>query len=85
MIFMPKRILHLVRHGQIDSSVRPPTPKGWKLTTLGKEQAQKTGLRLSALPIHSLHCSTYPRALETAQIIASHLGQHSDSAFPFTM
>ena len=52
MILMLQRILHLVRHGQIDSTVRPPTPKGWKLTALGQEQAQRTGLRLSALPIH---------------------------------
>lgn len=79
---MPQRILHLVRHGQIDSTVRPPTPKGWKLTTLGQEQAQRTGLRLSALPIRSLHCSTYPRALETAQIIAEHLGNISIQASP---
>ncbi|MBW4564570.1 MAG: histidine phosphatase family protein [Mojavia pulchra JT2-VF2] len=71
---MLQRVLHLVRHGQIDLTTRPPTPKGWLLTPLGREQAQLTGLRLSALPISTLHCSTYPRALETAQIIAAQLG-----------
>ncbi|MBD1847691.1 histidine phosphatase family protein [Cyanobacteria bacterium FACHB-63] len=79
---MAQRILHLVRHGQIDLTTRPPTPKGWLLTTLGREQAQRTGLRLSTLPINTLHCSTYPRALETAQIIAELCGNLPIHASP---
>lgn len=71
---MAQRILHLVRHGQIDLTTRPSAPKGWLLTPLGREQAQRTGLRLSTLPMNTLHCSTYPRALETAQIMSESCG-----------
>ncbi len=70
---MTYRFLHLVRHGQIDLTHRPPKPQGWSLTALGQEQAVRTAQRLSRLPITAIHCSTYPRAIETAKILASTL------------
>ncbi|HEY0739427.1 MAG TPA: histidine phosphatase family protein [Herpetosiphonaceae bacterium] len=71
---MTQRILHLVRHGQIDLTTKPPTHQGWPLTARGQEQARLTAQRLARLPITAIHCSTHPRAQETAQIIAAQLG-----------
>jgi len=70
---MTYRILHLVRHGQVNLSSRPLTQQGWSLTSLGQEQVLRTAQRLAQLPITTIYCSTYPRALETAQILASKL------------
>ena len=70
---MTQRILHLIRHAQIDLTRTPPTRQGWSLTPLGQQQAFRTAQRLSQLPITAIHCSTYPRTLETAQILASQL------------
>ena len=66
---MSQRIVHLVRHGQID----PATPPPWGLTPLGRDQAVRTAARLSQLPITCLHHSTSARATETAAIIAATL------------
>ncbi len=68
MEFEPKifRTIIFVRHGQY--SRNPET-----LTRLGKKQAQLTAKALVALKPSKLHCSTMPRATETADILAQHL------------
>jgi serine/threonine-protein phosphatase PGAM5 len=70
---MSQRIIHLVRHGQIDPTRSAPEPQGWRLTALGREQAVLTAQRLTQLPIACIHHSTAPRAVETAEILAAHL------------
>lgn len=55
-----KRIL-LVRHGAYEDGA---------LTGLGRRQARYTARRLVDEPITAIHCSTLPRAVETAEIIS---------------
>ncbi len=68
---MATRTLYLVRHGYYDLSNSHKL--GGSLTPIGVEQAQLTAQRFSALPITAIHCSTMPRAAETAEIIAREL------------
>ena len=56
------RKLILVRHGQYDSQTG-------NLTALGKRQARATVDALSDYDFDALHCSTMPRAQETARIL----------------
>jgi len=73
------RTLYLVRHGQYHQleygdegglTVAQANRLDGGLTPTGVEQAQLTAQRLSALPITAIHCSTLPRAVETAEILA---------------
>jgi len=64
---MATRYLELVRHGQYERKSDRSTER---LTPFGVEQAQLTAQRLRSLPITAIHCSSLPRAVETAQIIA---------------
>jgi len=68
-----ERILYLVRHGQCE--LEPPGRHAdlhvRRLTALGRMQARLVARRLSALPISVIHHSTFLRAIETAQIIAT--------------
>jgi serine/threonine-protein phosphatase PGAM5 len=68
---MATRTLYLVRHGYYD--LTNSHKLGGSLTPIGVEQAQLTAQRFSALPITAIHCSTMPRAAETADIIAQEL------------
>jgi len=68
---MATRTLYLVRHGYYD--LTSPHKLGGSLTSIGVEQAQLTAQRFSSLPITAIHCSTLPRAAETADIIAQEL------------
>jgi len=72
--------VRLVRHGQsewnvsfgawrIDAGIPDPS-----LTELGREQARLTAERLAPHDIRWVITSPYSRALETAEIIATHLG-----------
>lgn len=69
MSFEPKvsRTLVFVRHGQYAKNPE-------QLTILGAEQARLTATTLSELEIDKISCSTMPRALQTASIIAKKLG-----------
>jgi serine/threonine-protein phosphatase PGAM5 len=64
---MATRYLHLIRHGQYEQEGDRSRER---LTPLGVEQAQLTAERLRLLPITAIHCSSLPRAVETAEIIA---------------
>jgi serine/threonine-protein phosphatase PGAM5 len=69
------RTVILVRHGIYDED-DPRDPRvGHALTDRGREQARLTGVRLAALPVHvdGLWTSTFTRARETADLIASAL------------
>ncbi len=75
---MATRTLYLVRHGKhqnlpYDREAGLTLEQARKLdvglTPIGVEQAQVTAQRLSSLPISAIHCSTLPRARETADII----------------
>lgn len=55
------RTLVLVRHGQYDSLTG-------RLTALGRRQAATTARALRSYRFDSVHCSTLPRAEETARI-----------------
>jgi len=70
---MPERTIHLVRHGQTERSSSRRSRLGNGLTALGRQQAELTAQRLSALPISTIYHSTLRRAKETAEIIAGGL------------
>jgi serine/threonine-protein phosphatase PGAM5 len=69
------RHLFLIRHGQYE--IKAPIADQMILTTLGREQAELTGKRLSELrnrfKFNKLHHSTMIRAIETAQLIHKEL------------
>jgi len=67
------RHLILIRHGQYNLAGEMDEER--YLTTLGREQARLTGLRLAelSLPFTSMARSNMTRALETADIISQHL------------
>ena len=66
--------VYIVRHGK--SGFDAPTDRQRTLTGRGRRQAGYLGKRLAALddPPAVIVTSEYPRALETAQIIAEALG-----------
>ena len=75
---MATRTLYLVRHGQYQHleydretgvTVEQANKLDAGLTPVGVEQARLTAQRLSSLAICAIHCSTLPRALETAGIV----------------
>jgi serine/threonine-protein phosphatase PGAM5 len=68
---MGKRFIYLVRHAHTDRAAPSHDQLGNSLTDLGREQAELTARRLSALPIGIIHHSPLRRAEETAQIIAA--------------
>lgn len=63
---MATKTLVLVRHGQY---LRPTDNSGECLTPLGRKQARLAGQRLKEYKFNKIHCSTMPRAIETADII----------------
>jgi serine/threonine-protein phosphatase PGAM5 len=65
---MGTRTLLFLRHGQYDAEDRGA------LTPLGREQARLTAKYLEAFKFDLVWSSTLPRAKETADIVASHLG-----------
>ncbi len=65
-----RKILFFVRHGQYE-----PNEFGGTLTTLGRKQASRLAQRLSEWPITTIRSSDTSRAVETAQIIAEHMGE----------
>lgn len=77
-------VIYLTRHGQgehnLDSSVikgRAPTAR---LTELGRDQARRLAARLAGpLSPQRIVCSSLPRTLETATIVAERLGTAAES------
>lgn len=65
---MGTRTLVFLRHGQYDAENRGV------LTSLGREQAQLTAKYLETFRFDLVWSSTLPRAKETADIVATHLG-----------
>ena len=65
---MGTRTLVFLRHGQYDAEA------GGILTPLGREQARLTAKYLEPLRFDTVWSSTLPRAKETADIVADHLG-----------
>lgn len=78
MEFEPKifRTIIFVRHGQYSSDPEV-------LTALGRKQAKKTAKALRELMPSKLHCSTMPRAIETAAIIGQEIGLKARSSDVF--
>jgi len=64
-----RKILFFVRHGHYE-----PNGFSGKLTTLGRKQALRLAKRLNEWPITMIRSSDMTRAVETAQIIAEHIG-----------
>ncbi len=62
--------LILMRHGQYDA-------ESGSLTALGRRQVALTARALTAYPIDVIHCSTMPRALESASIVKKALRSRS--------
>lgn len=68
---MATKTLVLVRHGQYSPKTEGSEER---LTALGRKQARLVGQRLKEHKFDKIHCSTMPRAIETADIICSRLG-----------
>jgi broad specificity phosphatase PhoE len=67
-------IVYITRHGQIDE-VTPCSPQGYRLSALGRRQAEKLGARLQELQFSGkVFVSPFPRCLETAQIVCDIVG-----------
>ena len=67
---MATRTIYLVRHGQyVAADVF--TGKGECLTRLGRQQALRVGRRLREVTFDTMYQSNMPRAVETADLIAS--------------
>ncbi|MFI5914017.1 histidine phosphatase family protein [Dactylosporangium sp. NPDC051541] len=63
--------LYLVRHGEQDPTAGHAPDGG--LSPLGREQADRLGRRLRAVPFSAVHCSPLARAAQTADIVGGHL------------
>jgi len=70
------RYIYFVRHGQSESNAEkilrgPETP----LTEKGREQAKLLGERFKTIPVDIIITSTFPRAIETGEIVARETGR----------
>lgn len=70
-------IVYLVRHGQAEDQAASGLDRDRRLTHAGRERMQVIGRGLSRLDIQpdQILTSPFPRASETAQIIAAALGR----------
>ncbi len=73
---MPAPLVHLVRHGEVHNPgrIRYGRLPGYHLSERGRQQAQQAAARLEAWPDPVIYASPLERAVETAEIIARHLG-----------
>jgi serine/threonine-protein phosphatase PGAM5 len=67
---MATRKIYLIRHGEYDWQDRQSTD----LTEIGVKQSRLTAQRIAALPVCAIYSSDLPRAVQTADIIRSALG-----------
>jgi broad specificity phosphatase PhoE len=70
---MARTQLYLARHGEQDRAPGHAADGG--LSQLGREQADRLGRRLRAVPFLAIHHSPLARAAQTADIVAGHLPQ----------
>lgn len=70
---MARTQLYLARHGEQDRA--PGHAPDGGLSQLGREQADRLGRRLHAVPFSAIHHSPLARAAQTADIVAGHLPQ----------
>ena len=76
---LPERRVLLVRHGHYDR-VGDLGDEVWSLSPLGRKQASRLGTRLArtlqAMPgqLEGLYSSPWPRALQTAEVVAQECG-----------
>lgn len=68
---MARTRLYLVRHGAQEPAAQRDPDGG--LSRLGREQADRLGRRLRAVPFSAIHHSPLARATETADVVAGHL------------
>lgn len=74
LFFMRPQRFYFVRHGEtILNAQHIRQGEEGALSEIGKYQAEKVGQYLKNFPIKSIISSTYPRAQETAMIIATYL------------
>jgi serine/threonine-protein phosphatase PGAM5 len=64
-----QRILYLIRHGHYFMEAPPSGGAVGSLSPLGVAQARRTARRMRGVPFAIIHCSTLPRAVETADLI----------------
>lgn len=66
--------LYLVRHGHVDyfdADQQPINPKYAPLSVQGKQQIELLATHLQAIQLDQIFSSTMPRAIQTAEILAS--------------
>lgn len=69
-----KKIFYMIRHGEsVLNSLHIRQGREGGLSDLGREQAEKTGERLSKIDFDAMLVSPFERTVETAEIIAKHL------------
>ena len=69
--------LYLVRHGENPANLTKELSSrniDYPLTPKGRQQAEQTGAYFQEKEIHEIYASSLKRAVETADIIAGHLG-----------
>lgn len=75
-ILKGKKVIYLIRHGQSEDNLRPVfQSKDSPLSPLGIKQAKLMAKRIKDVSPEVVYSSPYPRALDTAKIIAKELGQ----------
>jgi probable phosphoglycerate mutase len=72
-VSVARTLLYLVRHGDQDPASDHSRDGG--LSQLGREQADRLGRRLCAVPFWTIHHSPLARAVQTADVVAGHLPQ----------
>jgi serine/threonine-protein phosphatase PGAM5 len=78
---MARTHLYLVRHGEQDPTSDHARDGG--LSPRGRNQADRLGRRLSAVPFAAVHHSPLTRAAQTAAIVAAHLPRVPSHACDF--
>ncbi|GAB3803056.1 histidine phosphatase family protein [Micromonospora zhanjiangensis] len=68
---MARTRLYLVRHGEQDPAAGHAPDGG--LSPLGRDQADRLGRRIHAVPFSAIHHSPLARAVQTADIVGRHL------------
>ncbi|MBP9759958.1 MAG: histidine phosphatase family protein [Candidatus Pacebacteria bacterium] len=70
------KTVYFVRHGESESNANGVNyGASAMLSAKGKEQARKVAVKFNTTEVDSIISSSYPRALQTAEIIASSVGR----------